>query len=99
MPERQHQHGGSQGDIDEKDSTPGEVIDQPAAEDRTDRGRDRAEARPGADRLPALFLAEGGAELCGSRTVIGQHRRLVEVAVGAIAPLDAIKPRCEKIQT
>ena len=39
-----------------------DVLDQPAAADRTDRGRDRAEARPRADRSAAFGLVERGAD-------------------------------------
>src|SRR5437773_5837202 len=48
--------------IDEKDRAPGEPLDQPAAEDRSNGGSDGAKARPGADSASAIFLAKGAAD-------------------------------------
>src|SRR4051812_36133337 len=42
--------------IDEENSAPGDVIDQPAAEHGADRRGDGAEAGPGANRPAALFF-------------------------------------------
>src|SRR4029077_13384663 len=47
--------------IDEEDRAPGNLLDQPATEDRSDSGSDCAKARPGADSASAIFLAKGAA--------------------------------------
>src|SRR5207244_6071302 len=48
--------------IDEEDRAPGNLLDQPATEDRSNCGSDRAKARPGADSASAIFLAKGAAD-------------------------------------
>src|SRR5437773_12521033 len=48
--------------IDEKDRAPGELLDQPAAEDWSNSGSNRTKARPGADRASAIFLAKRTAD-------------------------------------
>src|SRR5205814_1523958 len=45
--------------IDEEDRAPGEPFDQPATEDRSNSGSDRAKARPRADSATAIFFAKG----------------------------------------
>src|SRR5438132_1115490 len=45
--------------IDEEDRAPGEPFDQPATEDRSNSGSDRAKTRPGADSATAIFFAKG----------------------------------------
>src|SRR4029077_17158970 len=47
--------------IDEEDRTPGNLLDQPATEDRSDSSSDCAKATPGADSASAIFLAKGAA--------------------------------------
>src|SRR5882672_8870741 len=49
------------GHVEKKCPAPG-VIDQPAAKERPDRGRDPAEPRPGADRAPPLARLERGGD-------------------------------------
>ena len=41
--------------------TPGNPLDQPATENWSNCGSDRAKARPGANRASAIFLAKGAA--------------------------------------
>src|SRR5207244_9940900 len=48
--------------IDEEDRAPGNPLDQPAAEDRSNSSSDRAKARPGADSASAIFLGKGAAD-------------------------------------
>src|SRR5881628_815646 len=60
--DRKSQHGGCQGDVEEEDSAPAHVFDQPAACDRSDRSSDRAESGPRADRPAAFGIAERGAD-------------------------------------
>src|SRR5205814_1516452 len=47
--------------IDEEDRAPGNLLNQPATEDRSDSSSDCAKARPGADSASAIFLAKGAA--------------------------------------
>src|SRR5262249_27059597 len=44
--------------IDEEDPTPRRMVDDEAAQNRTDRGKDGREAGPGPDRFAALGLVE-----------------------------------------
>ena len=59
--------------VDEKDRLPGQVIDDPAAQQRADGGGDGGEARPGADGAAAFALGEGSADQ-GQRTGNEQRR-------------------------
>src|SRR5437016_7245270 len=61
--------------IDEEDRAPGNLLDQPATEDRSDSSSDCAKARPGADSVSAIFLAKGAAD-DGETT--GHHQRGAE---------------------
>src|SRR5436190_11915009 len=64
-------------EIDEKDPAPGSVLNEPAAQHRTNRGGDRRETRPCADRLAAALLVEGRADDCeGYRVRAAQLRHL-----------------------
>src|SRR5207245_3545724 len=51
-------------EIDEEDPAPGSVLNEPAAQHRANRGGDRRETRPCADRLAAALLVEGRADDC-----------------------------------
>src|SRR2546423_4727029 len=51
-----------EGKIDEEDRAPGKPLDQPATENWSNCGSDRAKARPGADSVSAIFLAKGAAD-------------------------------------
>ena len=59
--------------VDEEDRLPGQVIDDPAAQQRADGGGDGGEARPGADGAAAFALGKGGADQ-GQRTGNEQRR-------------------------
>ncbi len=48
-----------EGQVDQEDPAPVDVLDQRATDERTDRRRDAAEARPRADRLRAAVRLEG----------------------------------------
>ena len=61
-PERQHEHDGRERHVQEKHGAPADVFDQPAADDRADRRRDRAESRPRPDRPSAIGVVERGAD-------------------------------------
>src|SRR4029077_15181315 len=58
--------------IDEEDRAPGNLLDQPATEDRSDSSSDCAKARPGADSASAISR-EKGAEKEGEPA--GQENR------------------------
>ncbi len=60
--QRQRERDQGEGKVQKEHRAPADVFDQPAAADRTDRGRDRAEARPRADRAASFGLVEGGAD-------------------------------------
>ena len=60
------------GEVDEEDRAPGDLLGQPAADDRADRERDRRDAGPGADRLPALMRRE---RVGDDREGRGHHER------------------------
>src|SRR5581483_8925804 len=49
-------------DIQEEDGAPTDVLDEPAAEDGSDRRRDGAETRPRADRASAFCVTERRAD-------------------------------------
>ena len=53
-PQRHHDGRGGDGQVEEEDRLPGDVLDQEAADDRADGERERAHAGPGPDRLAAL---------------------------------------------
>ena len=55
-------HDGRERHVEEEHRAPAHVLDQPAADDRADRGGDRAESRPRADRAPALGVVERRAD-------------------------------------
>ena len=48
--------------VDEERPAPARTVDEPAADERSDRAGDAAEARPRADGLGAIVLAEAGLE-------------------------------------
>ena len=48
--------------VQKEHRAPADVFDQPAARDRTNRGSDRAEARPRADRPAPFGIVECGAD-------------------------------------
>ena len=58
--------------IDEEDQPPGDGLDQVAADERSDGGRDAAQPRPGADGLSAVFGTEGGLD---DRQALGYEQR------------------------
>ena len=60
--QRQRQHDECKWHVQKEHGAPAHVLDEPAAADRADRGGDRAESRPGADRAAALGLVERGAD-------------------------------------
>jgi len=60
--QRQHEHHDGERDVQKKHRAPADVFDQPAASHGADRGGDRAESRPGADRATAFGIIEGGAD-------------------------------------
>src|SRR5438876_3650952 len=64
MPKRNGDYRCRKREIDEKDPAPGGVLNEPAAQHRTNRGGDRRETRPRADRLAAALLVEGRADDC-----------------------------------
>src|SRR5438132_12699479 len=45
--------------IDKEDRAPGKPLDQPATENWSNSGGDRAKTRPGADSASSIFLANG----------------------------------------
>src|SRR5207249_11620805 len=53
-------------EIDEEDPAPVDMLNDPAAQHRTNRGGDRRETRPSADRLAAALLVEGRADDCNA---------------------------------
>src|SRR5437016_12120938 len=63
-PQRKGDYRCRKREIDEKDPAPGSVLNEPAAQHRTNRGGDRRETRPCADRLAAALLVEGRADDC-----------------------------------
>ena len=70
------------------------MIDEPAAEDGTNRGGNGAEAGPGADRAPAFFFSKGAAdngeaarnEKRGSKSLSGARNNQLANRAGASAP-------------
>src|SRR6266849_9985898 len=48
--------------VDQKDGLPGEVVDDPAAQQRADRGRDCGKSGPSTDRPSSLGIWERGAD-------------------------------------
>ena len=77
MPKRNGYRGRRQRKIDEEYPAPGGVLDQPAAQNGPNRGSDRREPGPRADRLTSAFLVEGctdnrqaaGHKECGADTL------------------------------
>src|SRR5207302_1380431 len=63
-PQRNSDYRCRKREIDEEDPAPGGMLNEPAAEHRTDRGGDRRETRPPADRVAAAVLVEGRADDC-----------------------------------
>ena len=61
-PDRQDGDDDRERHVQEEHGAPADVFDQPAAGDRADRRRDRAESRPGPDRPPALGIVERGTD-------------------------------------
>ncbi len=61
-PERETEGDQGHRKVDEEDRPPRPCVDQPAAEHRAERGRQRREARPGADGPAALVLRKGRAD-------------------------------------
>ena len=57
-PQRDHDDGSGEREVDEKNPAPGSVFDQPAAEDGTERHGDGGKAGPGADGAAALLLGK-----------------------------------------
>src|SRR5262249_17411421 len=55
-------HRGRKRQIYEEDPVPGNILDQPSTEYRTNRGGDRREPRPRSYRLAARLLVERGAD-------------------------------------
>jgi hypothetical protein len=58
VPGRDHQHRDGDGRVDQEDPPPADVVDDPAAEQGPDRGRDAPQTGPLADHVAAVRLAE-----------------------------------------
>ena len=76
---RDDDDNGGQRQVDEEDPTPAWAGHEIAADERPDGAGDAAEARPGADRLTAILLHEGGiddgeAARCEQRTANALER-------------------------
>ncbi len=61
-PNRNGYHSRGQREIDEEDPSPGGMLNQPAAQQRSSRCGDRGKARPGSNRPAAILLVEGCAD-------------------------------------
>jgi len=58
--DRKSGRGNRQRNIQQEDRTPRHLVDQPAAEHGTSRRRQRADTRPGPDRMAALMVVKSG---------------------------------------
>ena len=78
---QRHPHGDRRdGDVEEEDRLPGDVLDEEAADDGADGERHRAHAGPGADRAAALLRREGVRD---DREGRGHHERGADALCGA----------------
>src|SRR5262249_59881496 len=75
LAQRDRDDGSGEREIDHERPAPREMVDQPAAEDRADRGGHRAEPGPGPDGPAPLLLVERGRE---NREASGHEERAAD---------------------
>ena len=92
-PQRQHDDDRGQRHVQEKHRAPADVLDQPAAGDRSDGGCDRAEPGPRADRPAAIGVVERGADDREAARARGRRRRHPAAARPTMSTrVDAARP-------